>query len=136
MVDGSPASSGAGRGAVRFLFDYISPNAYIAWTRIHDLARRVDRFVEPVPVLFAGLLQAHGLQGPAEVPAKWRWMLRDILRKSTEFGIDLDPPESHPFNPLLALRISSLDLAAGSRRRMIDALFRAVWAVQQLPDFL
>ena len=128
MVAGGSAGSGAGRGAVRFLFDYISPNAYIAWTRIHDLARRAGRSVEPVPVLFAGLLQAHGLKGPAEIPAKWRWMLRDILRKASELGIDLEPPESHPFNPLLALRVSSLELAVEPRRRMIDALFRAVWA--------
>jgi 2-hydroxychromene-2-carboxylate isomerase len=84
--------------------------------------------VEPVPVLFAGLLKAHGLQGPAETPAKWRWMVRDILRKSSDLGLDLAPPESHPFNPLLALRISSLEIEEGPRRRLIDALFRAVWA--------
>ena len=113
---------------VRFFFDYISPNAYIAWTRIHDLLERYGRTVEPVPVLFAALLRANGLLGPAEVEAKWRWMLRDILRKAVRLEIDLRPPTSHPFNPLLALRVSSLPMQDVVRRQLIDELFRAVWA--------
>lgn len=42
-------------------------------------------------------------------------------------GVELSPPLHHPFNPLLALRASSLELPADARRRLIDGLFRAVW---------
>jgi 2-hydroxychromene-2-carboxylate isomerase len=114
--------------AIDFYFDYISPNAYIAWTQIRELARRHGRQVTPHPVLFAGLLQAHGLLGPAEVPAKWRWMLRDIVRKCRRLDLPLRPPASHPFNPLLALRVSSLPMDPAARERLIDRLFHAVWA--------
>ena len=116
------------QGGIRFLFDYISPNAYIAWVRIHELAARFGREVEPVPVLFAGLLQAHGLLGPAEVESKWRWMLKDVLRKGHQLDIPFQPPASHPFNSLLALRISQLPLEPDMRIRLIDKLFDAVWA--------
>lgn len=112
---------------VRFYFDYISPNAYLAWERIHDLAQSHGREVEPVPVLFAALLASGDRPGPAEVRPMWRWMVRNILRKAERLGIPLQPPHAHPFNPLLALRVSSLPLGDKERRRVISALFRAVW---------
>ena len=93
---------------LRFYFDYISSNAYIAWTQLPALAKRYDLAVEPVPVLFAGLLEAYGQLGPAEVPVKAAWMAKNNLRKAVRLGIPLRPPVHHPFNPLLALRISSL----------------------------
>ena len=46
--------------AVRFYFDFISPYAYLSWAALQPLARRAGRAVEPVPVLFAGLLNHHG----------------------------------------------------------------------------
>ena len=112
---------------LRFYFDYVSPNAYLAWTQLPALAERHDCVVEPVPVLFAGLLEAHGQLGPAEVPAKMRWMSKSNLRKAARLGVALNPPAFHPFNPLLALRVSSLVLEGAQRHALIDALFRAVW---------
>jgi len=113
---------------LRFYFDYISHNAYIAWTQVHALAERHGRTVEPVPVLFAGLLNATGQLGPAEIPAKARWMIRDLLRKAAELAVPFEPPASHPFRPLLPLRVSSLPMPDRERRGLVDALFRATWA--------
>ena len=67
---------------IRFFLDYISSNAYLAWHEIHSLAEPYGRRVDPVPVLFAGLLNAHGQLGPAEVPPKALWMNRNIHRKA------------------------------------------------------
>src|SRR5215203_6187873 len=113
--------------AVRFYFDYISPNAYLAWTQLQALAERHHVVIEPVPVLFAGLLQAHGQLGPAEVPAKMRWMWKNTLRKAALLGVAPNPPAFHPFNPLLALRVSSLTLSPCEKWMLIDALFDAAW---------
>jgi 2-hydroxychromene-2-carboxylate isomerase len=114
-------------GPLRFYFDYISHNAYIAWTQIHPLAERYGRTVEPIPVLFAGLLNAHGQKGPAEIPAKAWWMAKDLLRKTARLGVPLRPPASHPFNPLLALRATLVPRDVTQQRRLIDAIFRATW---------
>ena len=112
---------------IRFLFDYLSHNAYLAWTQIHPLAERYGHSVEAVPVLFAGLLDAHGQLGPAEVPPKARWMAANVHRKAALLGVELVPPAVHPFNPLLSLRVSSLPMEETVRRRLVDGLFRAVW---------
>ena len=111
-----------------FYFDYISHNAYLAWATLPALAERHDLEVDPIPVLFAGLLEEGGQLGPAEIPPKARWMNRDVLRKAARLGIPLAPPAHHPFNPLASLRISSLPLEAAGRKRIIDALFAATWA--------
>lgn len=113
---------------IHFYFDYISHNAWIAWSQIYSLAEKYQCSVTPVPVLFAGLLKAYGQLGPAEVPPKLSWMLRNTLRKAAQLEIPLNPPASHPFNPLLALRVSTLPLGPDTRRQLIDRLFRAVWA--------
>ena len=112
---------------VRFLFDFISPYAYLAWTQIHAAVGRRGAVVEPVPVLFAALLNAHGTKGPAEVPAKRIYIFKDTLRRAGRLGVPLVPPPTHPFNPLLALRAASIDLPAEPRRALIDALFQAAW---------
>jgi len=112
---------------IRFYFDYISPNAYLAWTQLPTLARRNGCSIEPVPVLFAGLLEAHRQLGPAEVPPKMQWMWRNIARKAALIGVPLNAPVFHPFNPLLSLRVSSVPLQSEQKLRLIDALFGAVW---------
>jgi 2-hydroxychromene-2-carboxylate isomerase len=112
---------------IRFYFDYISSNAYIAWIELPKLAARHGFTIEPVPVLFAGLLNAHGLMGPAEIPAKAIWMSKNVLRKAVKLGVPLNAPAFHPFNPLLSLRVSGLPLEPEPKRTLISALFDAVW---------
>ena len=112
---------------IRFYFDYISNNAYLAWTQLPALAAEFDCTIEPVPVLFAGLLAAHGQLGPAEVPAKARWMSKNIVRKALLLGVPISAPAFHPFNPLLALRVSALPLDAATRDAVVGALWQAVW---------
>lgn len=113
-----------------FYFDFISPYAFIGWTQVHAIAERNGRTVAPIPVLFAGLLDAHGTKGPAEIPAKRTYTFRDAYRKAHRLGLPaLRPPPSHPFNPLLALRVASLPLEPGPRRRLIDALYESTWVL-------
>jgi 2-hydroxychromene-2-carboxylate isomerase len=112
---------------LRFYFDYISTNAYLAWLQMPTIARRHGFLLEPVPVLFAGLLEAHGTTGPAETPAKSIWMFKNNLRKAALSGVPLNPPAFHPFNPLLSLRVTSLVRDADECDALITRLFEAVW---------
>ena len=73
MTESSPAP-------LQLYFDFISPYAYLAWTQVHALAARHGRPVQPVPVLFAALLDANGQKGPAEIPRKRVWVFKDTLR--------------------------------------------------------
>ncbi len=109
-----------------FYFDLLSPYAYIAWHQLHGLAGRYGRSVQPVPTLLAALLAHGGTKGPAEIPAKRVYVFKDALRSARRLGLPLVPPPSHPFNPLWALRAASV-VEGEVQRRLIDALFQAVW---------
>jgi 2-hydroxychromene-2-carboxylate isomerase len=112
---------------IELFFDFISPYSYLAWTQARALGARVGHEVEPRPVLFAGILNALGTKGPAEVPARRAYVMKNLLRAAHRTGVPLAPPPAHPFNPLTALRVAALDLDAALRWRIIDALFAATW---------
>jgi 2-hydroxychromene-2-carboxylate isomerase len=114
--------------ALRFFFDVISPYAYLGWCRVHELAARHGRRVEAVPVLFAALLDAHGQRGPAEIAPKRIYTFKHVVRIAADRGIVLLPPPHHPFNPLLGLRVCAQPGDDQQRKRVIDAVFAAVWA--------
>ena len=116
------------RADLEFFFDYISPNAYLAWPETQRIAAQSGRTLIPRPVLFAALLQAHGQTGPAEIRPKMTWMVRNCLRKADRLGIALRAPASHPFNPLLALRVTRALQGTAQCTAVIDALFAATWA--------
>ncbi|MFV8752089.1 2-hydroxychromene-2-carboxylate isomerase [Nannocystaceae bacterium ST9] len=113
---------------IEFWFDFISPYAYLAWTQIAGLAERHGRALELRPVLFASLLDHWGQLGPAEIPPKRIHTFKQVLRRAHDLGVPLSAPPAHPFNPLLGLRLASLELPEAQRRALIDRLYRAVWA--------
>ncbi|HEU0204288.1 MAG TPA: DsbA family protein [Burkholderiaceae bacterium] len=57
------------RPMVEFYFDPVSPYAWLAGQQLDRIDAAGAR-VDPRPVLFAGLLAAHGHKGPAEIPVK------------------------------------------------------------------
>ncbi|MGD0524332.1 MAG: 2-hydroxychromene-2-carboxylate isomerase [Polyangiaceae bacterium] len=117
-----------------FLFDYVSPYSYLAATQMPPLAARHGRDVVPVPIVFGALLTTHGTRGPAEVPAKRAYLFRDILRIARALGVPLQPPATHPFNPLVALRATAMVDAPEARWKLTDALFRAAWTQSRRVD--
>jgi len=108
---------------VSWVFDVVSPFAYLAFPRLAQLPQDVQ--LEFVPVLLAGLLERFGQVGPAEIASKRRFTYRFALWRARRLGIPMRLPPAHPFNPLAALR---LIIAAGSDRRavgtVLDAVFR------------
>jgi len=119
---------------IRFLFDYVSPYAYLASTQIHAIGARHGRPIELAPVLFAGMLDATGARGPAELPLKRAYMHRDVDRLAASLGVPVEPPVAHPFNPLLALRATTATRDVGARRKLSDGLFRAAWVESRRID--
>ncbi|HSP77625.1 MAG TPA: 2-hydroxychromene-2-carboxylate isomerase [Myxococcaceae bacterium] len=116
------------RSPLRFFFDYVSPYAYLAWTQLPALAERHGRPLELVPVLFAGVLNALGTTGPAEVAPKRFYIYKHTRRLAHELGVPLVMPEAHPFNPLLALRVTAAVREVEARHRLVSALYAAAWA--------
>lgn len=108
---------------IDWYFDFISPFAYLQWPQVRELAE--TRRVRLRPILFAGLLDALGTKGPAEIPAKRRFTYRYVTWRARQRGLPLQFPPAHPFNPLPALRLC---VAAGTTLAAVDTLFDWIWA--------
>src|ERR1700750_3442352 len=107
---------------VSWVFDLISPYSHLSLYQLAQLPADVE--LQPVPVLFAGLLNHHGQLGPAEIAPKRRFTYRFVVWKARTLGVPLRMPPAHPFNPLNALR---LVIAAGSDVRAARIAFDYAW---------
>ncbi|MBX7147505.1 2-hydroxychromene-2-carboxylate isomerase [bacterium] len=91
---------------VTYYFDPISPYVHMAFHGLPAFLKRNQNVqIKYVPVLFAGLLNAHGQKGPAEIAAKRVNVMKEILRFGKILGIQMKLPPQHPYNPLTVLRI-------------------------------
>lgn len=108
---------------VSWVFDVVSPFAYLALPRLAELPAGVQ--LDLVPVLLAAMLDHFGQRGPAEIDSKRRFTYRFALWRARRLGLPMRLPPAHPFNPLAALR---LIIAAGSDQRaaatVLNAAFR------------
>lgn len=111
---------------VTFYFDPVSPYAWLSTVALERI-EAAGAEVAFQPVLFAGLLNAHGQKGPAEVPAKRQYIFRDVMRESARLGLEFKGPPGHPFNPLQALRMCLALTAQDQRRRFALAVMNACW---------
>jgi 2-hydroxychromene-2-carboxylate isomerase len=57
--------------------------AFLAFRPLKLIASRHQCSLDPIPVLFAGLLNHHGQLGPAEIPSKRDWIIKDVSRYNT-----------------------------------------------------
>lgn len=110
-------------------FDVISPFAYLQFQRLNELSERVELTLKPV--VFAGLLNANGQKGPAEIPSKRLFTYRMTMWLAKRRGVPFTMPDAHPFNPIKALRLC---VALGSTPEAIGAVFDAIWGKGHLPD--
>jgi len=107
---------------LRWYFDFVSPYSYLHWQKVKQLPQ--FGHIQPVPIAFGAVLHHLGNLGPAEIPAKRRFMYRQLLWTAQAEGTPLRFPPGHPFNPLAALRLC---LAAGAGTEAVDVLFDWIW---------
>jgi 2-hydroxychromene-2-carboxylate isomerase len=110
-------------------FDFVSPFAYLQSEQLDSLAPGIT--IRYKPVLFAGLLGAHGQKGPAEISPKRAFTYRFVLWQAKRLGIPFKLPHEHPFNPLPLLRLA---IACDCEASAIHRIFRFVWRDGRLPD--
>lgn len=114
---------------IDFLFDPISPYAYLAFERLPQALEGCSYVADYRPVLFAAFLAHHGHKGPAEIAPKRAWTMRQVAWIAHRHGIALQLPAVHPFNPLALLRLLVACAPAGGlpNRRQVEQVFRHVW---------
>lgn len=112
---------------LQLFLDPISPYGYLAWHHLKALGRRTPLQVEVVPTLFAGLLNAHGQKGPAEIQSKRRYIFLDCARTAQLLHVPFRLPPAHPFNPLLPLRMMISTESLDDRAKLTESLLTACW---------
>lgn len=112
-----------------FWFDPISPFAYLAFERLPQVLEGLSCEVRYRPILFAGLLQHWGQKGPAEIEPKRAWTFRHVHWLAQQYGIEMDTPAQHPFNPLALLRLLLACAPEGGtpNRYVCESVLHHVW---------
>lgn len=114
---------------VEFFFDLGSPASYLAHTQLPDLCRDAGAALVYRPMLLGGVFQATGNASPAMIPAKGRYMIRDLARFAERYGVPMRFNPHFPINTLTLMRLLvALQLYQAERfDDALQALFRAIW---------
>ena len=112
------------RKTIEFFFDVGSPAAYLAWTQLPRLAAEAGAAIHWRPMLLGGVFKATGNSSPVMIPAKGRWLINDLKRWATRYGVPLEMPVDFPINTLTLMRG-----AAGLQLYQPDDLARYLTAV-------
>jgi 2-hydroxychromene-2-carboxylate isomerase len=112
---------------VKFYLDFVSPYTWLALMQSEAFAAEHGIRWEPCPVVYAALLDASGLVGPVETPAKRRYTFLDVTRCAHRLGLRLAGPPKHPFRSIEALRTLVLFRQEPQALRLGVRLSDACW---------
>lgn len=115
-----------------FIFDFGSPNAYLAWKVLPEIEVRTGAAFDPVPCLLGGIFKATGNQSPmmanANIPAKMAYEMLEMRRFIARHGLDRFQMNPHfPINTLQMMRIAVAAKRDGALAQVMSAFFAAMW---------
>jgi len=114
---------------VEFFFDLGSPASYLAHTQLPELCRETGATLVYRPMLLGGVFQATGNASPAMIPAKGRYMIRDLARFAERYGVPMRFNPHFPINTLTLMRLL-MAVQLHQSERFAEAarvLFQAIW---------
>ena len=114
---------------IEFVFDFGSPNAYLALPPLREIAARHGATVKLIPCLLGGIFKATNNRAPmiafGEVPSKLAYERLEMERFIARHGLTRFRMNPHfPVNTLLAMR----GMVAAQRMGIEDAYVAAVLA--------
>lgn len=114
---------------VEFFFDLGSPASYLAHTQLPELCRETGATLVYRPMLLGGVFQATGNASPAMIPAKGRYMIRDLARFAERYGVPMRFNPHFPINTLTLMRLLvAVQLHQPERfAEAVRVLFQAIW---------
>ena len=92
--------------SIEFFWDSASPYTYLAATQIEALAARHGATVQWKPFLLGKAFEASGNKAPATIPAKGKYMFRDLALWAKHYGVPFRFPSVFPVASLTSLRIA------------------------------
>lgn len=112
---------------LEFFYDYVSPFSYLANSQLSSLVERTGAELVYRPFFLGGVMQATGNQPPATLPARAKYMPKDIARWARRYGVPFAFNPNFPINTLQAMRAALAAQEQGVFPAYHAALFRAAW---------
>jgi len=117
---------------LEFLFDFGSPNAYLAHKVIPGIEKRTGRTFTYVPVLLGGIFKATNNKPPmvafGGIKNKMEYEMLETRRFIKHHGLTKFQFNPHfPVNTLLVMRGAIAALLDGNLPKYVDAVMRHMW---------
>lgn len=117
--------------SIDFVYDFCSPNAFLAYKALPDLAARYKIEVNYVPVLLPIVFKATHNQNPFEAFSENRkktsYLTHDLHRFARRRGISFHMSPHFPMNTKFAMRGALFAMGKSWETKYIDAIFDAIW---------
>ena len=111
-----------------FYFDFGSPTAFLANSRLRQLQQEYDFKIHYKPVLLGGIFKATGNSSPVMVAAKGEYMLKhDLPRYAQKYSVALKFNPHFPINTLQLMRAATGLLDKSNFDSFINTIFKAIW---------
>lgn len=114
--------------SIEFFWDAASPFTYLASTQIEAIAADCHVAIDWRPFYLGAVFKASGNQAPANVPAKGRYLFRDLQYWARFYAVPLTFPSNFPANTLQAGRTAIVATNLGHGARFARNLMHAHWA--------
>lgn len=117
---------------IEFIFDFGSPNAYLAYKAMPGLLARTGATLQLTPCLLGGIFKATGNKAPmvqyADVPAKLAYGMLEMRRFIAKHGLTKFRMNPHfPVNTLLLMRGAVAAGMDGTLDAYVEAGLCAMW---------
>jgi len=112
---------------IEFFFDFVSPTTYLAWTQLPGLAQRTGATMKSRPFFLGGVFKATGNTSPITVPAKHKYLFRDIERYASHYGVPYRFNPHFPMNTMPLLRAAVSYQLEGRFDDFVSLMFKAIW---------
>ncbi len=112
---------------VDFYFDYGSPATYLAWTQIEKIINDSNAKLNMIPMLLGGVFKETGNSSPAFIPAKSKWMNKDLKKHAEIYGVDYNSNSFFPINTLNLMRGAIAAKKMNIFEKYSEAIFTGIW---------
>lgn len=124
--------------SIDFVYDFCSPNAFLAYKMLPKLAARHKAQVNYVPVLLSGVFKATHNQSPfqafSENRQKTAYLTHDLHRFARRRGISFHMSPHFPVNTKFAMRGAKYAVGKSWEAKYIASVFDAIWVHGQKVD--
>jgi len=113
---------------VEFLYDFASPNCYVALHKLKEMRRKSGFELRFTPLFLGGLFQMTSDGPVARGTNEYNYMVKNLQRIAEDLGIGFAFPHSNfPVNSVRALRGSYFAESRGKVEEYVARVFHEYW---------